>query len=160
MTNESDDTVTPNQDAEPCELVAIMFPELSPKWRKKITDIAGYLIVTKTHGELALLASYAVDRMTESKKSALGLYELLAQQQESLPKATRSALAKHAAAAKLQNDPKQKAKLEAHKLWQDWQARPTLYKSGAAFQRDVVAKLPLIESTKTVERWCRGWSDK
>jgi hypothetical protein len=54
-------------------------------------------------------------------------------------------------------DPKQIAKAEAFKLWEDWQAGRARHKSGAAFARHVVDKLPLIESTKTVERWVTQW---
>jgi hypothetical protein len=57
---------------------------------------------------------------------------------------------------KLANDPKQAAKADAFRMWQEWQAGRALYKSGAAFARHVVDSLPL-ESTDTVERWVRVW---
>ncbi|MEJ7746147.1 MAG: hypothetical protein WKF61_05220 [Luteimonas sp.] len=66
--------------------------------------------------------------------------------------------AKKAAAVKLSKDPKQAAKNEAFVLWQDWQSGHVLHKSGAAFARYVVERLP-IESTKTVERWMQTWKE-
>ena len=61
------------------------------------------------------------------------------------------------AARRLRSDPKQSAKADAFKLWQDWRAGRALYKSGAAFARHVVDALPAIENTKTVERWVTQW---
>lgn len=57
----------------------------------------------------------------------------------------------------LSRSPAAKVKPEARKLWQDWQAGRTRYKSGAAFARHVVDAFPDIESTKTVERWATQW---
>ena len=62
------------------------------------------------------------------------------------------------AAAKLARDPVQAAKLEAFKLWKDWQTGKTLHRSGAAFDRYVVDSLPTIKATKTVERWRSKWA--
>lgn len=61
------------------------------------------------------------------------------------------------AKAKLARDPKQAAKAQALKLWQDWKAGRTRYKSGAAFARFVTETLSAIESEKTVERWVTAW---
>ena len=71
----------------------------------------------------------------------------------------RKLTAQKAAKAKLAKDPKQAAKTEAYKLWQDWQSRKTLHKSGAAFARYVV-DLTAIEDTGTVQRWMRIWREK
>ena len=59
--------------------------------------------------------------------------------------------------AKIASDPKQAAKAEAFKLWQQWQQGMALHKSGAAFARHVIATLPAIESSKVVERWVTDW---
>lgn len=64
---------------------------------------------------------------------------------------------KRGAAAKLANDPKQKAKVKAFELWQDWQTGKALHKSGAAFARHVMNKLPDLENQKTIERWVTHW---
>ena len=69
----------------------------------------------------------------------------------------RSSLAQDRALKKLANDPKQAAKTEAFKLWQQWQQGKALHKSGAAFARHVIATLPAIESSKVVERWVTDW---
>lgn len=74
-----------------------------------------------------------------------------------LPQHTRRELALKGARAKLATDPKQAAKAEAFKLWQDWQVGKTRYKSGAAFARHVVETFRAIESTKAVERWVTQW---
>jgi hypothetical protein len=54
-------------------------------------------------------------------------------------------------------DGKQAAKAAALKLWQEWQGNEHLHKSGAAFHRHVLAKLPAISDPKTVARWCKQW---
>lgn len=59
--------------------------------------------------------------------------------------------------ARLARDPKQAAKAEAFKLWQDWQAGRARHKSGAAFARHVIEACPAIESSKVVERWVTQW---
>lgn len=63
---------------------------------------------------------------------------------------------KRGAAIKLARDPKQAAKVNVFKMWQDWQEGRTIYKSAAAFARHIVNTQP-IESTKTVERWTKQW---
>ncbi len=59
--------------------------------------------------------------------------------------------------AKLRNDPKQAAKADARKLWNNWQTGQTLHKSQAAFARHVVDAFPVIENPKSVERWATQW---
>lgn len=58
--------------------------------------------------------------------------------------------------ARLQRDPKQAAKAEVLRLWQDWQAGKTIHVSGAAFARHAVARTA-IEDPNTVQRWMRQW---
>jgi hypothetical protein len=72
----------------------------------------------------------------------------------------RKEQARAGATAKIARDPKQAAKSAAFKLWQDWQTGKTLHKSSAAFHRHVLDKLPVITSTKTVERWCKEWREE
>jgi len=69
-----------------------------------------------------------------------------------------SRFAKSGAQAKLKKDPKQAAKLEAKKLWEEWQAGKTKHKGAAAFARFVCGKYPILESTAVVERWVRQWA--
>lgn len=69
----------------------------------------------------------------------------------------RIANAKKGAQAKLEKDKKQTAKAEAKKFWQDWRTGKTTHKSGAAFARYIIDKLPVIESEKGVERWATKW---
>lgn len=91
---------------------------------------------------------FAYDRQTEAS-----LRLNLALQ----PGAVRRQLSRNAVAAKLARDPKQAAKAQAYKLWQDWQLGSARFKSGAEFARHVVEVLPAIESTKVVERWVTQW---
>lgn len=60
------------------------------------------------------------------------------------------------ARARLQSDPKQAAKVEALRMWTDWQAGKSIHASGAAFARKVV-DLTAIEDPNTVQRWIRQW---
>lgn len=69
----------------------------------------------------------------------------------------RKDVARNAASAKLAKDPKQAAKREVRKLWDDWQSGRTLHKSAAAFARHVVDSTPAIESEESVKRWEREW---
>lgn len=58
--------------------------------------------------------------------------------------------------ARLLKDPKQAAKAEAFRMWQEWQAGKAIHGSGAAFARRVV-DLTAIEDPNTVQRWMRQW---
>lgn len=69
-----------------------------------------------------------------------------------------SELGKKGARAMLANSAKQAAKAKAHELWKDWQAGREIHKSGAAFARYVVQRLPAIESEESVKRWAREWA--
>lgn len=91
-------------------------------------------------------------------------YKLLADEKDRLPalvNAVITAEAKRKAARRIANDKdgKQAAKAEAFVLWQAWQRGDALHKSGAAFARDIVDKLP-IENEKTVQRWMKVWADQ
>lgn len=84
---------------------------------------------------------------------------LMIQATEYTKGSARKDTAKKGAAARLANDSDgtQAAKTEARKLWEDWRTGITLHKSGAAFARFVVDRLPSIKTTKTVERWATQW---
>jgi len=70
---------------------------------------------------------------------------------------TLSERGRKGAQAKLDNDPKQKAKLEAHRLWKDWQSGKKLHKSKKEFCDYVVKTIPEIKAVKTIERWDIEW---
>lgn len=111
-------------------------------------------------GDQALSWSYACDArywagvvMVLAKQRALPAPELTTQMLARL----RSEQGRSAARVKLLRDPKQVAKAETFKLWQEWQAGRAHYKSAAAFARAVVDAFPIIENTKTVEHWATQW---
>jgi hypothetical protein len=66
--------------------------------------------------------------------------------------------ARAAISSKLAKDPKQAVMRETYKLWQEWRAGKTIYRSAAAFARAMVAKYPVIENPVTVQRWVTAWS--
>lgn len=68
----------------------------------------------------------------------------------------RTLTAKKAAKAKLENDPTQAAKAEAHKLWLAWQAGETIYANQSDFCRHVCERLDL-KDVGNVGTWCRRW---
>jgi len=59
--------------------------------------------------------------------------------------------------ARHKNDPKSKDKDFVCMCWRDWKKNPKKYKSKAAFARDMLDKCLHLESTKTIENWCREW---
>jgi hypothetical protein len=63
-----------------------------------------------------------------------------------------------AAWARLEKDPKQKAKREVYDLFLHWRKKPALYKSAASFARAMVDKFPDLVSTQVIERWVRIWN--
>lgn len=68
--------------------------------------------------------------------------------------------ARAAISSKLAKDPKQAVMRETYKLWQEWRAGKTIYRSAAAFARAMVAKYPVIENPVTVQRWVTAWSKR
>jgi len=79
---------------------------------------------------------------------------------EKLKQAVENALSERGrkgAQAMLDKNLKQKAKLEARSLWEDWQSGKTLHKSKKAFCDYVVKTISIIEAVKTVERWDLDW---
>lgn len=69
----------------------------------------------------------------------------------------RSELARNAAIAKLQVDPKQSEKRFVFDCWSAWKNDPMKYKSKAAFARDMLEKCDALMSVQVIERWCREW---
>lgn len=55
--------------------------------------------------------------------------------------------------------PKAAEKRFVYECWQDWQAKPHLYKSKAAFCRDMLEKCEHLTSTKKIEDWTREWAN-
>lgn len=64
---------------------------------------------------------------------------------------------KRGAVEMLARDPKQAAKKEAFKMWQDWQANRTRYASGADFARHVLDEQSALKNVKSVEAWVTKW---
>lgn len=73
------------------------------------------------------------------------------------PAQARSSDARRRVAAKLAADPKQAAKSQVKKLWNDWQHCKKLHKGAAAFARFACGQNLGIESEKNVGKWCREW---
>lgn len=71
--------------------------------------------------------------------------------------ADRSKRARKAALKRISEDPKQMAKREVRKCWEDWQKRPGDYKGKADFARDMLRNFPKLASQPVLERWCREW---
>jgi len=73
-------------------------------------------------------------------------------------KAVRSAAGKAARMAKLSADPKQIAKMEIKAWWNDGKAIGPGCPNGAAFDRQAVAKYPVLATgTELVKRWRGQW---
>lgn len=68
---------------------------------------------------------------------------------------TRSA--EHAARSRHAKDPKQAALKKVRGHWEQWQADPAIYRSKAAFARDMCEAYPVLTSVKVIEDKCRGW---
>lgn len=117
--------------------------------------------------DMQTIRAHLVQRRTSEESLAFELSDIdarIARIEDAIPEMcaaqrqrSRHDVARNAARVRLKYDPKQAAKAEALKLWQDWQAGHARYKSGAAFARHVVEKFTAIESTKVVERWATKW---
>jgi hypothetical protein len=69
----------------------------------------------------------------------------------------RTRLGYYAVTEKHKHDPKQRNKAFVRDCWEAWQKHPSNYKGKAAFARDMLDKCEHLESTKTIEDWCRRW---
>ncbi|MFK3738495.1 hypothetical protein [Massilia sp. TN1-12] len=65
--------------------------------------------------------------------------------------AVRAAKKRHA------QDPKQAERRFVFECWCNWRQKPEVYKSKAAFARDMLSKCENLESQKVIEDWCRLW---
>lgn len=72
----------------------------------------------------------------------------------------RSQFAKKGAMTKLVNSPKQHEKQLVRQRWEEWQARPVLYKGKAEFARHMLSQYKSLDSADVIARWCRKWSDE
>lgn len=143
------------------------------KLKKDIFDEGGYLNITQ---EVVAYCVFAVRAYFERNEVLSWSYAcdarywagvvMVVAKQRGLPgpSATmnmlatlRSSQARAAAFTKLANDPKQAAKAEAFKLWQEWQAGRARYKSGAAFARHVIETYPILEDPVSAGRWVTQW---
>lgn len=70
---------------------------------------------------------------------------------------SRREFALKGAMAKIDRDPKQRAKQLVFECWQNWQAKPDNYKTKADFARDMLDKSEHLKSQKKIEDWCRAW---
>lgn len=62
-----------------------------------------------------------------------------------------------AATEKLRNDPKQKAKLQVHFAWKQWQSRPNMYPSKSAFANEILKQQPALINQRVIVDWCGIW---
>jgi len=63
-----------------------------------------------------------------------------------------NALKRHA------SDPKKRDKDWVRECWDEWQRRPTNYKTKSAFASDMLKKGLRLESKPVIQRWCREWA--
>ena len=74
--------------------------------------------------------------------------------------AVRNERKKHAlegAKAKLSKDISQEDRALVRECWESWQKRPDLYKTKAAFARDMLTKCEKVCSQAVIARWCTKW---
>lgn len=93
------------------------------------------------------LADGALDRAYQFKKSIMP-YER-----------AESIKAWEASQARLEKDPRQKAKKFVLDCWRVWQEEPERHKSKAEFARDMLKQeqCKSLKSQKKIEDWCREW---
>lgn len=58
---------------------------------------------------------------------------------------------------KHENSPQSAGKIFVEMCWRDWQSKPSMYASKAAFARDMLDKREELKSSQVIERWCRAW---
>ena len=114
-----------------------------------LKEIDGALTLLRRGGEA--IASYAVAAL-DCVRTAEALSS-----GETVRRATLTEWARNASTKRLKDDPRQAEKLFIRKCWNDWKISPKIYRSKAAFARDMVDKCEYLKSTKVVEDWCREW---
>lgn len=75
-----------------------------------------------------------------------------------LTRESRRANAKHAAKARLANDPKQQAKALTKQFWLDWKAgkHPSI-RTVERFATEAMRRTPILESANVIRRWSADW---
>ena len=73
-------------------------------------------------------------------------------------KVQKTQQAKKNAKTKLENDPRQKAKLLIKAEWDRWQANPSDYATQAIFIKDMEDHFPEIKRSNTFAEWCAKWN--
>lgn len=69
----------------------------------------------------------------------------------------RSQMAYDAAMARHRRDPKQADKKFVYECYRNWRANPRMYRTKAAFARDMLEKCEHLKSQKKIEDWVREW---
>ena len=72
----------------------------------------------------------------------------------------RRRVASDAGIKRWQNSDEAKDKMPVRKLWDDWQTARHKYRSVAEFAREAHKSCNYIEDPRTIERWCRDWSNE
>ena len=116
---------------------------------KEITDPAARACADST--VIALLQAFESIHLVESLHLTQDIYPLAIDRLESKGKRQR------ARAEQLKRDPKQEIKQNAKELWREWKAGNATHRSGAAFDRHIVAVFDAIQETKTVRQWRKQW---
>lgn len=86
-----------------------------------------------------------------------GVELLVKSQVDEVLKVERSAVSSKGGRTKYENNPKRAGKMFVKECWREWQSKPSIYKSKAAFARDMLEKREELASTQVIEDWCRQW---
>lgn len=143
-----------NKVAKMLEAAMSLLTHVDQPFGKPILEIIGTLSAAAKSGEIDVRDIRTSSLLAHMRPELRAAFETAQTFTEAM---ARSSIAQEGAARKLANDPKQAAKAEAFKLWQQWQQGKTRHSSGAAFARNFVESHPAITSTKVVERWVTDW---
>lgn len=72
----------------------------------------------------------------------------------------RKAIPSKGGKSRAEKDPRNEEKAFIKECWLHWQEAPALYKSKAAFARDMLDKCELLTNYKVIEDWCREWKEE
>jgi hypothetical protein len=110
--------------------------------------------------ESALRAREALQKARDSTRilaKALGAETKETSDRDAVVVAVRSDLARLGALAKLEKDPKQKAKQEVRAAWSEWQRRPHMYASKSAFANELLKRQSALTNQRVIVDWCGIW---
>lgn len=110
--------------------------------------------------ESALRAREALQKARDSSRilvKALGAETNEAGDRGAVVVAVRSDFARLGALAKLEKDPKQKAKQEVRAAWNEWQRRPHMYASKSAFANELLKRQSALTNQRVIVDWCGVW---